>query len=817
MSLSLLGPWTLAFEDAAVPIVLPGDVHSALLDQDHIPDPYFSTNEDAVRWVMERGWTLARSLTLSAEDAARFDQIELDRVDTLATVRINGANVGRCENAFRRWRFALPEGLLKPGENRIELAFDNPVEAAKALNAAQDYYVPWHWNVDLPHANLIRMIACDAGWDWNICLTPMGVSGDIVLREAGRLSLDYLDVRQDHRAEGVELKFTVSGALYQPDGVEGLAGSLRLEGHGVDLTLPLTPERVDGGGFTATADCVVSDPALWWPNGMGEQALYTVNAHLEGQELTRRIGLRTIEIDQSRDEAGTAMRFVVNGAPIFAKGANWIPVDALPSRRTPDATRPLLDAARDAHMNMLRVWGGGLYEPDWFYDLCAERGLLVWQDAMFSCHLYPSDQAFLDNVEAELAHNVRRLQSSPALALWCGDNEVIGALTWFPESRENRDRYLVAYDRLNRTVERAVRSFDSSRVFWPSSPCNGALDYGDAWHEDGSGDMHFWDVWHEAKPFSDYRRVRPRFCSEFGFQSFPSSATVAAFAPQAHWNVSSPSFDKHQRNEGGNARIMETLARYFRFPKDFESTLYLSQLAQGLAFKTAVEFWRANSPHCAGALYWQLNDCWPVTSWATVEYGGRWKLSHYMAKAFFAPVLTVAIPDPQRPQRFEVRVVSDETDLADVRVRFRLFTIDGALVSEGWFDATRAVPRLEATSFGSFDMAAVQGIAGEAQGRLVELQAYSGNRAVGAANWIADAPAKAYDFPDPALSWTVAGDCVTVRAERLALFVHLETDAAGHFDQSGFFLVPGEERVIRFTGEAHFADTLRLRSLRESY
>ena len=813
MSISLNGKWRLEFDGDEVACALPGDIHSALLRRGLIPDPYFASNEDAVRWVMERDWSLKRKIDLDDKAASRINQIELDRVDTLATVRINGVDVGRCDNAFRRWRFDLTQGVLKPGENVIELAFDNPVAAAKALNEAQDYYVPWHWNVNLPHANLIRMIACDCGWDWNICLTPLGVSGDVVLREAGTLSLDYLDVRQTHRESAVDLVFTVSGALYDPAGLEGLRGMLQVDGQ----ELLLEPERQDGGEFRAVAACTIEDPSLWWPSGMGEQALYAVGVTLDGQNLTRTIGLRTIEIDQTRDETGTAMRFVVNGQPIFAKGANWIPVDALPARRTPEKTLPLLEAAVEANMNMLRVWGGGLYEPDWFYDMCAELGLLIWQDAMFSCHLYPSDAAFLDNVRAELDHNIRRMQSAPAIAIWCGDNEVIGALTWYPESRENRDRYLVGYDRLNRTVEAAVTKHDSSRVFWPSSPCNGSLDFGDAWHDDASGDMHFWDVWHEAKPFSDYYRVRPRFCSEFGFQSFPSLSTVRTFAPEEHWNVSSPSFDKHQRNEGGNARIMETLARYFRFPKDFESTLYLSQLAQGLAFKTAVEYWRANSPHCAGALYWQLNDCWPVTSWATLEYGGRWKLSHNMAKDFFAPVLVTAIPDLNRQKRFEVRVVSDLEDLSDVRVRYRMFSIEGAVISAGWMDAKRDVPRLSATSFGPFDMEAVQGMEGEPTGHLVELQAYSGERPISAPNWTADAPAKAYDFPDPNLSWTVSGDTVTARSEKLALFVQLESDARGHFDEGGFFLVPGEERVIRFIGEPHFADTLTVRSLRDSY
>ena len=317
MEIDLSGTWQVTLNGRDVPCALPGDIHSALLDRGLIPDPYFASNEDAVRWMMERDWVLSRTVSLSAEQAASMNQIELDRVDTLATVRINGVDVGRCDNAFRRWRFAVDEGVLKAGDNHFELAFDNPVAAAKALSQAQEYDIPWHWNVDLPHANLIRMIACDCGWDWNICLTPLGVAGALVLRRAPTLSLDYLDVRQRHSAGKVDLVLTVSGTLYDRDGVGSCAGTLVIDGQ----TLALSPEPVDGGEFRAVARCTLDQPRLWWPNGMGKQALYSVQVALDGQGLTRTIGLRSLEIDQTEDSTGSAMQFVVNGQPIFAKGA----------------------------------------------------------------------------------------------------------------------------------------------------------------------------------------------------------------------------------------------------------------------------------------------------------------------------------------------------------------------------------------------------------------------------------------------------------------------------------------------------------------
>ena len=276
-------------------------------------------------------------------------------------------------------------------------------------------------------------------------------------------------------------------------------------------------------------------------------------------------------------------------------------------------------------MNMIRVWGGGFYEFDAFYETCDELGLLVWQDMMFACSQYPSTPDFLAAVDAEVRYQVKRLASHASIALWCGDNEVIGSLNWYDLSKKNRDRYLVNYDRLNRAIEVAVAASDPDRRFWPSSPCSGALDYGDAWHDDSRGDMHFWSVWHESKDFEHYYTVKPRFCSEFGFQAFPTTTVIRRFAEPSQWNAMSPVMEFHQRDRAGNGRIVETMTRYFRSPTSFESFLYLSQLQQALAIETAVRYWRSLKPHSMGALYWQLNDVWPSVSWASLDHALAWK------------------------------------------------------------------------------------------------------------------------------------------------------------------------------------------------
>ena len=396
-----------------------------------------------------------------------------------------------------------------------------------------------------------------------------------------------------------------------------------------------------------------------------------------------RIGLRQVELVTNADETGNRFAFRVNGREIFMRGANWIPADALPARATPEAVRDLLTSAVEANMNMIRVWGGGQYEPDWFYEICSELGLMVWQDFMFACNLYPAhDHDWLNSVRLEASQQIRRLSSQPCMALWCGDNEVIGALSWFEESKANRDHYVAVYARLNAALEDAIAAAQPDVAFWPSSPSVGRLNFGDGWHNDSSGDMHFWDVWHSSKDFEHYRSVQPRFCSEFGFQSFPSNRLIESFTGEDDRNVSSQVMDVHQRNPGGNSRIVETLARYFRFPEKFEDMTWLSQVSQALAMKTAIEFWRSSKPRCMGTLYWQLNDTWPVASWASLEYGGGWKLTHYLARKFNAPVLVTAQPDADTGE-IVLWAINDTPDSVNLHVTACRVSVAGAMDEAG--------------------------------------------------------------------------------------------------------------------------------------
>ena len=639
-ALDLAGEWRLrddAGNVADCPMPVPGDVHSALLAAGIIPDPYYAENEEAVRWVGQTGWTLERRVNAAADwlDAPSI-YLNADVLDTLCELRINGHVVGRTENRFRRHRFEVRE-FLRPGENHLSLCFRSAEEEMRTRAAALPYPVPFSTHGQkIPHWNLLRKPMCHAGWDWGIALPAVAVAGDLSLRATHHARIEHVCCRQHHDDDG-GCRVEVRVEAHAP-----VAGDLawRVEFDGV--THECTA-RMQSGANEFSTTLRVDHPRRWWPNGLGEQPLYDLRVTVGDESVDKRLGLRRLEIKNAPDAVGRPLTVCVNGVDVFCKGANWIPTDALPARQTADRARGLIRSAKAAHMNMLRVWGGGQYEDDAFYEACDEHGLLVWQDFMFACALYPAGDAFLDEVRREIVYQVKRLRDHACVALWCGDNENIGALTWFDEPRANRDRYLLDWDRLNTVRAEAARLADDTRLYWPSSPCAGPGDFSDTFHADGKGDMHYWAVWHEGKGFDAYHAVRPRFCSEFGYQSFPSLATVQTYCPPTERNITAPAMEFHQRNDAGNRRIVEMFTRYFRMPAGFAETLYLSQVQQAVAIKTAVEWWRTLRPECMGTLYWQLNDVWPVASWSSLEYGGKWKQLHHHARRFYAPVMACVI------------------------------------------------------------------------------------------------------------------------------------------------------------------------------
>lgn len=644
--IDLGGTWTLKrpSDGSTRPIAVPGDIASALLDSGELSDPYRGQAELDALWIGREDWIIERELTLGAPflDHERIF-LEADSIDTIAQVTFNGTVIGESRNMFTRFHADIT-GLARPGVNTLCILIRSPELSARAAAAKLPYPVPASvYPVSSPHRNLIRKAQCMSGWDWGPCIMTGGVYDGIRLAALDGPRVLYANARPVRGPDGWKLAcdFTLDAARTEESILGASIMGMRVQ----------TTAKASVGISTHRLELDVPDPELWWPVGYGRQTLYEARLEVSTPErpenvqaIVKLVGFREIRLVNEPDDAGRSMAFEVNGRRIFAKGANWIPQDALPSRWSDDRAKGLLDSALQANMNMIRVWGGGRYESDAFYDHCDRTGLLVWQDFMFSCATYPSDEDFLSTVAAEVRHQVRRLSDHPSIALWCGNNEDLGAIAWFDETRRHPARYIEDYERLNEgVIGRLVRELDPDRPWWPGSPSAGAGDYSDNWHSDASGDMHYWSVWHEGKPFSAYLEVRPRLCSEFGFQSLPSSQSARSFADGEQLSVTSPVMERHQRHPKGNELILSTMHRYFRMPAGFTQTLYLSQVQQAMAIKTAAEYWRSLMPHCMGVLYWQLNDVWPCSSWSSVEYDGRWKLLHYEARRFFAPILLALI------------------------------------------------------------------------------------------------------------------------------------------------------------------------------
>ncbi|EPV1126085.1 beta-mannosidase [Vibrio harveyi] len=795
----LNGMWQLTspqHPDIDIPMTLPGDNVSALLQAELIPNPYFADNEAKVRWIETCDWHISRQFDV--DDAVLFAKqvwMTLTRVDTLATFYINGEQVLTCSNMFAQQCLDI-KPYLKQGTNTIRVEFARvDLEGAERAKKLPFPIPSAMGNNQIPHMNLLRKTQCHSGWDWGICLMVSGIYDPI-----------QIDVVED-----VWLKSFSTNQQWQTDGSVLVDVLIEVEAGNQchEIIVNFNGERqvlqTEGSGHYH-CEFLVSEPKLWWPAGYGEAHLYSISVTSGEQTLVRKIGLRELSLNNQADEHGSTMEFIINGTPINAKGANWIPIDAMPGRECETRYRTLLQSAVDANMNMIRVWGGGQYESETFYDLCDELGLLVWQDMMFACSLYPSSDDFLKEVEQELRFQIPRLKEHPSIALWCGDNEVIGAIGWYDESKHNKVKYTVNYDRLNRMIEQVIGQLDESRRFWPSSPCNGELDFGDAWHDDSKGDMHFWDVWHSGKSFNAYLNINPRFCSEFGFQSWPSFAEAKQFVPEQDWNVTSPTFEQHQKNPRGNSIITEMFTRYFRFPSGFEQMLYLSQVQQAMAIKTACDHWRAIAPICRGMLYWQLNDNWPVSSWSSIEYSGRWKQLHYHAKRFFAPQYFVF---SEHTGNLSLHLLNDAKIPVSADIQLHWVNWQGEI--EKTWQIEKTVTNDSNTVIWSLDEQVDLVGLGDLKSGFLYVEAQVGDERINN-TWFSTHELKTLPMVKANIEVTIEANQVTLRANKAAFFVHLECDTAGRFEDSSITLLANQPVTLTFLGDdwAAMAESLRV-------
>jgi beta-mannosidase len=815
----LAGPWTFrrvgradAPAEAWLPATVPGCVHTDLFTNGKIGDPFYRLNEKDQQWIERESWEYQTNLPVDAATLSR-GQVELvmSGLDTYAEVFVNGASVLFANNMFRAWRVDV-KSHLKVGDNLLVIRFRSPIEEVKP---AYD-----HLGYHLPAANdqateMVSMWSRKApyhyGWDWGPRFVTSGIWRPIALESWDAARLDDVQLFQDR------LDANAAELIIQTRVVAARAGRRRLT------------VTVDGGGPIAQADVDlevgvnefglrgrIDKPELWWPNGLGPQRLYTLETTLsEGgqpKDLRHtRIGLRTLEVVHERDAAGKSFTIKVNGAPVFMKGANWIPADSFVTRMTDDRYRHLLQSAADAHMNMIRVWGGGIYEDDRFYELADELGLLVWQDFMFACSMYPGDPAFVENVRHEAIENVRRLRNHPSLALWAGNNENEAAWKgwgWpakFGLSKTAQDRIWRDYKQMfHELLPSIIKAEDPGRFYTRSSPS--ANEDRIPANKMGWGDMHYWGVWHAENPYEAYGDNISRFMSEYGFQSFPELPSVARYtARDTDWDIGSPVMLSHQRHQRGNALIKTYMDRDFRRPKDFASFLYVGQVLQGTVIKYAAEAHRRAMGRNWGSLYWQLDDCWPVASWSGIDYYGRWKALHYFARRFFAPVLVSPVDDKGT---INVWGVSDRRTDAAARLTVRLLDFSGRELARREQDVVLAANA--SRIYLSFRKHELLGAADPKKVALVAELAENGQPLARNVFWFEKT--KDLELPRPDLSLAVAAApsgafAITVGAKQLARDVYLGSGVVDGFFEDNFFdLLPGESRTVIF--RPHGATTL---------
>ncbi|MGA2807731.1 MAG: glycoside hydrolase family 2 protein [Terracidiphilus sp.] len=666
-------------ENGWLPATVPGDVYLDLLANKKITDPFFRDNEAKLQWIEKEGWEYQVSFDATPALLARSNvDLVFDGLDSAAQVYLNDVQVLSTDNAFRIWRVPA-KAHLHAGRNQLRVVFASPIKAAAAVAAGD----PWQPKTKTDPKTYIRKPAYEYGWDWGPRFVTSGIWKPVRLEAWDKVRIADFAIRQrdvSREVAHIDAEVEVEAAT---------AGAAKVTVQYSDAGKPATVASnatLHAGRNVIDLPIEIRQPKLWFPAGYGEQPLYAFTAQVEsgGQtsdERKTKAGLRSIVLHRELDKWGRSFELVVNGIPVFAKGADVIPFDSFPNRVTTADYRRILESARDANMNTIRHWGGGYYETDEFYSICDELGIMVWQDFQFGNDWQPGTYAFKLNIEAEAEDQVRRLRNHPSMVLWSGNNETEMAMDWAPRTTLPADvKYQMWQDYLTEfsgILPRVVARLDSETPYWPSSPSADYEAVSPAFH---TGDDHIWDVWHGRVPFSTYETHHSRFVTEYGFQSFPEMRTVEAFTePEDRANIFTPVMLAHQKNNEGNSIIHDYMLRDYPEPKDFASFLYASQVLQAEGIKIGAEHFRRSRPETMGSIFWQLNDCWPVASWSSIDYYGRWKALQYYARRFYAPIL---VSPHVENGSVKVYIVSDKTEAKPATLRVRLMNFDGKVLLE---------------------------------------------------------------------------------------------------------------------------------------
>lgn len=676
---SLNGSWKLSSPawEYEMDAQVPGSVLNTLLKEDKVSDPYWRTNEYQVRELFREDYIYSREFYVDKEILEMTElNLVFEGLDTIGDVYLNNELLGAVKDMHRTWRFPVKKALKE--KNELKIYFHSPIQYVEEQDKKSD--ITYASTGSMLGNGSLRKAHYMFGWDWGPQLPDIGIWRDVYLEAFSQAKFYDVHIRQYHQENFVLVDVECP--------VEFLENSVG------DVKVLVTID--EPGGRIFQKECLagqknniqipIESPKLWWPNGYGEQPLYQVDVALKtGEEILEErkysIGLRHVTVSTEKDQWGNEFAFVINGQKIFAMGANYIPEDNILARITPERSEKLIQDCAAANFNCIRIWGGGYYPGDELYDACDRYGILVWQDLMFACNVYELTEEFEENILAETRDNVKRIRHHACLALWCGNNEMEWLWMGGGRLKGHHPRYKGDYIKIfEMLLPRETKKWDDQTFYWLSSPSSGgSFDDPNDWNR---GDNHYWEVWHSNKPFTEYRNYHFRFCSEFGFQSFPHKKTIESFSIEEDRNIFSEVMESHQKNGQANTKIFSYISEYYKYPKDLENIAYISQILQLKAIQYGVEHWRRNWGRCMGSIYWQLNDCWPVASWASIDYYGRWKALHYGAKRFYGRFIASACEEQELSTKVSYHILNESFQHRQAVLEIALLDRDFSILHE---------------------------------------------------------------------------------------------------------------------------------------
>ncbi len=867
--LSLNGTWVIKSLEKSIKIYgqVPGTVFEALLENKIIDDPFYGENEKGMKWVYESDWQYEIEFSLEPNFLEHKKiLLRFYGLDTIAEVILNGESIGSVNNMFVRYDYEV-KSKLRETNNKLEIKFRSPTSKSREEIEKNRIMLNTGYAA-IPGIPYLRKAQYSFGWDWGPKLPDIGIWKTVEI-----IGFDEIKIKSVFPFTNLEFN---KNPLNISDPNEFSTIEVKAASIFIEIEFELSNENISDFFYIIKAQLKapndevfikeiplskkketfrfdIENPFLWWTHDLGIPNLYQIEIFILKDEIlesvTQQIGLRSIQLVRKSDKWGETFYFLLNGIPLFTKGANWIPIDSfIPRGKKLGLYSMNLNYAKRANMNMIRVWGGGIYEDETFYNLCDELGLLVWQDFPFACALYPYNAEFIENVEQEAIQNIKRLRRHTSLALWCGNNEIESM--W---KRVNNSKIIEnSIERLNFLTKfylkifedilpQLIKKFDPTRAYWPSSPSSGFISEklaGGSSNNPNIGDSHYWAVWHGNLPFSAYKKFNSRFMSEFGFESFPSLKTIEKFCPFDQYNFNSPSMENHQKNSAGNQKIMDYMDKRFSIPEEFEHQIFLSQITQAEAIEYGVEHWRRNRNeyHCMGSLYWQLNDCWPVASWSSLDYYGRWKALHYFAKRFYQPLFASV---QENPFQVEFWVSNDLKEPCEIDLDWKILNSEGDILLKG-IKSAKIFP-CSSSKLESVDVSGINIDEKSIQNNIIFYKLFQRDkqkRLVYSGFRLFDAP-KFFTLKDPKISYTYEelidvknnNSCFRLRlkAQNIALYVNIDSDLVDIITTDNFFSMEPNEtytidieiiRTVMSTtsySNQRIIDSFKIRSLYDIY